>query len=82
MFIKALAAQFPKLAIEDGDTPMQQARMIKLPEEIVLLEEATAIADAVTRDRDRDGCGRRARMRGRGAKPCARCSGSAANTPT
>ena len=27
---------------------MQQARMIKLPEEIALLEEATAIADAVT----------------------------------
>lgn len=48
VFTKALAAQFPKLAIEDGDTPMQQARMIKLPEEIVLLEEATALADAVT----------------------------------
>jgi Xaa-Pro aminopeptidase len=48
VFIKALAAKFPKLAIEDGDTPMQQARMIKLPEEIALLEEATAIADAVT----------------------------------
>lgn len=48
VFVKALAAKFPKLAIEDGDTPMQQARMIKLPEEIALLEEATAIADAVT----------------------------------
>ena len=48
VFTKALARQFPKLAIEDGDTPMQQARMIKLPEEIVLLEEATALADAVT----------------------------------
>ncbi len=48
VFTKALAAQFPKLAIEDGDTPMQQARMIKLAEEIVLLEEATALADAVT----------------------------------
>ncbi len=48
VFTKALAGQFPKLAIEDGDTPMQQARMIKLPEEIVLLEEATALADAVT----------------------------------
>src|SRR6266404_1895798 len=34
--------------IEDGDTPMQQARGIKLPEEIVMLEEATALADAVT----------------------------------
>jgi Xaa-Pro dipeptidase len=48
IFTKALAAAFPKLAIEDGDTPMQQARLIKLPEEIVLLEEATALADAVT----------------------------------
>jgi Xaa-Pro dipeptidase len=48
VFTKALAAQFPKLAIEDGDTPMQQARMIKLAEEIALLEEATALADAVT----------------------------------
>jgi Xaa-Pro dipeptidase len=48
VFTKALAAAFPKLAIEDGDTPMQQARMIKLPEEIALLEEATALADAVT----------------------------------
>lgn len=48
VFTKALAAAFPKLAIEDGDTPMQQARMIKLSEEIMILEEATALADAVT----------------------------------
>jgi len=48
VFTKALAGHFPKLAVEDGDTPMQQARKIKLPEEIVLLEEATALADAVT----------------------------------
>jgi len=48
VFMQALAAKFPKLVVEDGDTPMQQARMIKLPEEIALLEEATAIADAVT----------------------------------
>jgi Xaa-Pro aminopeptidase len=47
-FVHALSAQFPQLRIEDGDTPMQQARMIKLDEEIALLEEATAIADAVT----------------------------------
>ena len=47
VFHNALSAAFPKLAIEDGDTPMQQARMIKLSEEIVLLEEATALADAV-----------------------------------
>jgi Xaa-Pro dipeptidase len=48
VFVKALSAKFQKLVVEDGDTPMQQARMIKLPEEIALLEEATAIADAVT----------------------------------
>jgi Xaa-Pro aminopeptidase len=48
VFTKALAAHFPKLQIEDGDTPMHAARRIKLPEEIELLEEATALADAVT----------------------------------
>lgn len=47
VFHGALSAAFPKLVIEDGDTPMQQARMIKLPEEVVLIEEATAMADAV-----------------------------------
>jgi Xaa-Pro dipeptidase len=47
VFLKALEKYFPKLKIEDGDTPMQLARMIKLDEEIVMLEEATAIADAV-----------------------------------
>ncbi|HEY1779324.1 MAG TPA: Xaa-Pro peptidase family protein [Roseiarcus sp.] len=48
VFTKALTAHFPKLQIEDGDTPMQAARRNKLPEEIELLEEATALADAVT----------------------------------
>jgi Xaa-Pro dipeptidase len=48
VFVKALCERFPKIVIEDGDTPMQQARMIKMPEEIALLEEAVAIADAVT----------------------------------
>jgi Xaa-Pro aminopeptidase len=47
VFHNSLTAHFPKLKVEDGDTPMQQARMIKLDEEIVLLEEATALADAV-----------------------------------
>jgi Xaa-Pro dipeptidase len=47
VFYKALTAHFPKLRVEDGDTPMQQARMVKLDEEIVLIEETTAIADAV-----------------------------------
>jgi len=47
VFYKALTNHFPKMKVEDGDTPMQQARLIKLDEEIALLEEATAIADAV-----------------------------------
>lgn len=46
--IQLMAIYLPDVTIEDGDTPMQQARMIKLPEEVVLLEEATALADAVT----------------------------------
>ena len=47
VFYKALTHHFPNMKVEDGDTPMQQARLIKLDEEIALLEEATAIADAV-----------------------------------
>lgn len=48
VFLNALKRHYPKLQVEDGDTPMQMARMIKLEEECVLLEEATAIADALT----------------------------------
>ena len=47
VFYKALTSHFPKMKVEDGDTPMQQARLVKLDEEIALIEEATAIADAV-----------------------------------
>ena len=47
VFYKALTNHFPKMKVEDGDTAMQQARLIKLDEEIALIEEATAIADAV-----------------------------------
>ncbi len=47
-FYHALRTLAPELHIEDGDTPMQLARRTKLPEELVLLEEATALADAVT----------------------------------
>ncbi len=48
ILVHALRRHLPDLRIEDGDTPMQQARRIKLPEEIALLEEAVALADAVT----------------------------------
>ena len=44
----ALQRHLPDLEIADGDTPMQRARMIKLPGELQLLEEACAIGDAVT----------------------------------
>jgi Xaa-Pro aminopeptidase len=44
----ALRRHLPDLEIADGDTPMQRARLIKLPGELQLLEEACAIGDAVT----------------------------------
>lgn len=46
--MQLIGKYFPDVRLEDGDTPMQQARRIKLPEEIAMLEEATALADAVT----------------------------------
>ncbi len=48
VFYRAFSAVIPEGLIEDGDTPMQLARRIKLPEEITMIEEATALADAVT----------------------------------
>jgi Xaa-Pro aminopeptidase len=48
ILMHSIAEHLPSVHVEDGDTPMQQARAIKFPEEIALLEEATAIADAVT----------------------------------
>lgn len=48
ILFQSISKHLPSVQIEDGDTPMQAARMIKLPEEIALLEEATALADAVT----------------------------------
>lgn len=48
LLLQAMRRHLPQLVVDDGDTPMQQARLIKLPEEIALLEEATALADAVT----------------------------------
>jgi Xaa-Pro aminopeptidase len=44
----ALRSQCPGVRWADGDAAMQAARLIKLPEEILLVEEATAIAEAVT----------------------------------
>jgi Xaa-Pro aminopeptidase len=47
-FHVAFRDSLPDVVIEDGDTPMQMARRIKLAEELAVLEEATALADAVT----------------------------------
>lgn len=48
IFFEEVSRQLPDVRVVDGDTAMQQARRIKLPGEIVLLEEASALADAVT----------------------------------
>lgn len=46
--IRAIEAALPDLKLADGDHAMQQARMIKLPEELSIIEEACAIGDSVT----------------------------------
>lgn len=46
--IRAIEAALPGLRIVDGDHAMQQARMIKLPEELAIIEESCAIGDSVT----------------------------------
>ena len=44
----SIQRHFPDLTIADGDAPMLQARRVKFPEELQIIEEACAIADAVT----------------------------------
>lgn len=44
----ALAGHLSGIRWANGDAVMQRARLVKLPEEIALLEEAAAVADAVT----------------------------------
>ena len=46
--LKCMSSCLPGVQVEDGDSAMQHARLLKLPEEMALLEEATALADAVT----------------------------------
>lgn len=45
---ESIARRLPDIVVADGDAVMQSARRLKLPEEILLLEEASALADAVT----------------------------------
>lgn len=46
--VAALREGLPGLRLADGDAVMQSARLVKFPEEIALMEEASAIAEAVT----------------------------------
>jgi Xaa-Pro aminopeptidase len=46
--VLALRAAVPGLELGDGDAVLQRARLVKLPQEIALLEEACAIGEAVT----------------------------------
>jgi Xaa-Pro aminopeptidase len=48
VLVQALRDLTPSLELVDGDAVMQRARLIKLPEEIAIMEEAAAIAEAVT----------------------------------
>jgi Xaa-Pro aminopeptidase len=47
-FVAALRDRLPELQLGDGDAVMQTARRVKFAEEIALMEEASAIAEAVT----------------------------------
>jgi Xaa-Pro aminopeptidase len=48
ILVQQLEAAMPKLTLDDGDSLMQQARLVKFQEEIALMQEASAIAEAVT----------------------------------
>src|SRR5919202_6112154 len=47
--VDAMRRLTPDVQLVDGDAAMQQARLVKLPGEIAIIEEACAIGDAVTR---------------------------------
>ena len=46
--IESMRVHLPDLEPADGDTLMQQVRLVKLPDEIAIIHEACAIGDAVT----------------------------------
>jgi Xaa-Pro aminopeptidase len=46
--LEEIGRALPRLDLRDGDTLMQECRLRKLPEEIAVMEEASAIAEAVT----------------------------------
>ena len=45
--VQELGRALPRLELDDGDSLMQECRRVKLPQELVLMEEAAAIAEAV-----------------------------------
>jgi Xaa-Pro aminopeptidase len=45
--VQELGKALPGLELDDGDSLMQECRRVKLPQELVLMEEAAAIAEAV-----------------------------------
>lgn len=58
--LESIRVHLPDLEVVDGDTVMQQARWIKLDEELAIVEEACAIGDSVTqRALDETKAGRR-----------------------
>jgi Xaa-Pro dipeptidase len=46
--LRAIESALPEIRIVDGDHALQQARLIKLPEELAIVEESCAIGDSVT----------------------------------
>jgi Xaa-Pro dipeptidase len=49
ILVESIRRLLPDVELVDGDSAMQQARLIKLPEEIAVIEESCAIGEAVTR---------------------------------
>jgi Xaa-Pro dipeptidase len=49
ILVESIRRLLPGVELVDGDSAMQQARMIKLPAEIAVIEESCAIGEAVTR---------------------------------
>ena len=47
-FVRSLRHTLPRIEIGDGDALMLVARQVKFPQEIAFMQEAAAIADAVT----------------------------------
>lgn len=48
--IEELARALPEVVVSDGDAPMQAARVTKEPAELAAMQEASAIAEALTED--------------------------------